>query len=175
MNRYKYALISLAVMLLLVSSAWAQYSIPSNCISGGGGKTSNGDYQLIHTVGQPMIGRPCNDDIITEIGFRYLPWWFVTGVEDVPDPMPKIHRLYQNYPNPFNPVTTIQFELPEHSYVKLAIYDALGRKVVTVVDEEMEPGLHKVPVIARGLSSGVYFYRIETGGFVDTKKMILLR
>ena len=95
--------------------------------------------------------------------------------------------LEQNYPNPFNPVTTIKFAIPsnvkpslvsgrrEMSNVKLIVYDIIGNVVATLVNEEKQPGTYEVKFDASGLSSGMYFYRLTTGNFIDTKKMILLR
>ena len=85
------------------------------------------------------------------------------------------YSLDQNYPNPFNPATTIRFALPKPSHVTLTIYDVDGRLVTTLVDKQMPPGVHKAIFDASSLSSGVYFYRIETEGFVRSKKLILLK
>jgi len=109
----------------------------------------------------------------------------VTGVETNTSVIPEDYSLSQNYPNPFNPSTTINFSLPVKSNVKLIIYDALGRKVNEIVNEELPAGQQKV--IWDGLnssgmrtSSGVYFYRLIARGengnrFVQSKKMILLK
>jgi hypothetical protein len=83
--------------------------------------------------------------------------------------------LQQNYPNPFNPSTTIKFELPTSSVVRLSVYDVLGREVSVLVNERREAGFHEVKFDGSGLSSGVYFYRIQAGNFVETKKLVLLR
>lgn len=83
--------------------------------------------------------------------------------------------LFNNYPNPFNPETMIKYQLPKASFVKLKIYDILGREVQTLVNTEQNPGVYQVQLNGNSLSSGVYFYRIEAGNFVETKKMILLK
>jgi ligand-binding sensor domain-containing protein len=89
----------------------------------------------------------------------------------------KIFSLYQNYPNPFNPSTVISYQLSAVSYVTLKVFDILGKEIETLVDEVLEPGIHHstfhIPHSA--LSSGVYFYQLRVGSFVETKKMILLR
>lgn len=85
------------------------------------------------------------------------------------------YRLYQNYPNPFNPSTTIEFDIFNNSYVTLDIYDILGRKVSSLVNENLIAGEYRIPFIAHELSSGMYFYRLITGEFADTKKMILVK
>ncbi len=87
-------------------------------------------------------------------------------------------QLYQNYPNPFNPVTVIQYSIKSRQYVTLKVFDILGNEISTLVDEIKEPGLHEVLFNSEkinNLSSGVYFYLIRAGNFVQTRKMILIR
>jgi hypothetical protein len=83
--------------------------------------------------------------------------------------------LHQNYPNPFNPSTTIRYEMPRASHVTLTVHDVLGREVATLVNGVQEPGYKSVEWDARSMSSGVYFYRIRAGEFLQTKKLLLLR
>jgi hypothetical protein len=85
------------------------------------------------------------------------------------------YRLKQNYPNPFNPSSTVSFDLPRESTVRLQIYDVQGRIVSTLVNGTLDAGTHSVKFNSDGLPSGVYLYRIEAGVFQDVKKMILLR
>ncbi|MCF8241298.1 MAG: T9SS type A sorting domain-containing protein [Melioribacteraceae bacterium] len=100
------------------------------------------------------------------------------------------YKLYQNYPNPFNPTTIIEFTIPTVErdlsrsnrselksalQTKLIIYDVLGREVKTLINKPMQPGKHKVEFSASDLASGVYFYQLKAGDYIDTKKMILLR
>jgi len=99
---------------------------------------------------------------------------YATGTGD-DSKLPHRAFLRHNYPNPFNSATTIEYGLPEAGQVRIDIYDLLGRKVETLVDEEMRAGRHRVVWDASGYSSGVYFYRIETGDFVDTKRMVYLK
>jgi Zn-dependent metalloprotease len=89
--------------------------------------------------------------------------------------IPRVYALQQNYPNPFNPITTIQFQLPVSCRVRLTVYDITGRMVTVVVNEKRPAGYHQVEFNAAGLSSGIYFYRIETEKYTQTKKMVLLR
>jgi len=89
--------------------------------------------------------------------------------------IPKEFRLYDNYPNPFNPATTIEYGLPSASRVVLRLYDFLGREVTTLVNEAQTAGYHSVRFDASGLASGVYFYRLIAGKFVQTKRMVLVR
>jgi photosystem II stability/assembly factor-like uncharacterized protein len=90
-------------------------------------------------------------------------------------PDPKGFSLLQNYPNPFNPSTTIQFSLPRTSNVTLKVFNTLGQQVATLVNEEKAAGSYKVDWNAESFSSGVYFYRLTSGDYVDTKKMLLIR
>ncbi|MGD0337181.1 MAG: T9SS type A sorting domain-containing protein [Bacteroidota bacterium] len=83
--------------------------------------------------------------------------------------------LYQNFPNPFNPVTTINYDLKENAGVQLNVYNILGQRVVTLVDEQQSAGSHFAVFDAGGLSTGVYFYRLVAGHYTDTKKMLVVK
>ncbi|MCX6160768.1 MAG: T9SS type A sorting domain-containing protein [Ignavibacteriae bacterium] len=89
--------------------------------------------------------------------------------------IPASYKLEQNYPNPFNPVTKINFALPKAGFVSLKVYDMLGREVAVLVSENRIAGSHTVSFDASALQSGVFFYRLETNGFVDTKKMMVIK
>ena len=89
--------------------------------------------------------------------------------------IPDKYMITQNYPNPFNPTTQIKFGLPEAKQVKLQIFDILGNLVTTLVDGPMEAGYHNVNWNASGYASGVYFYRISSGNFIKTMKLMLLK
>jgi hypothetical protein len=96
-------------------------------------------------------------------------------VEQLSPTAPKTFLLEQNYPNPFNPSTTIRYQLPVASEVKLEVYDVLGKKVATLVSERQAAGYYQYVWNADGLTSGVYFYRLQAGTFTQTKKMILVK
>ncbi|MCF8243065.1 MAG: immune inhibitor A [Melioribacteraceae bacterium] len=89
--------------------------------------------------------------------------------------LPREYKLSQNYPNPFNPTTLINYQLPENGFVTLKVYDVLGREVTTLVNREMSAGKYRVELDASKLSTGVYFYQLKTGNFLEIKKMLLLR
>lgn len=89
--------------------------------------------------------------------------------------IPQTYELFQNYPNPFNPTTTIEFGIPKKSFVKLKVYDVIGREVTTVISKELAAGKYRLLWNAKGLSSGVYFYQLQSVSFVETKKLVLLR
>jgi len=90
-------------------------------------------------------------------------------------PVPTKYELGQNYPNPFNPSTQIQFALPKESRVKLEIYNTLGERITTLADETRQAGYYSERFDAAGLASGLYFYRLQAGEFVDTKRLLLLK
>ena len=89
--------------------------------------------------------------------------------------LPKDFLLSQNYPNPFNPSTVISYQLPALSNVSLKVFDVLGREVVTLVNKEQPAGNYKVTFNASHLSSGIYFYVMRAGDFMQTKKLVLLK
>ncbi len=88
---------------------------------------------------------------------------------------PSDYALHQNFPNPFNPTTNIKYQIPELSYVTLKVYDVLGSEVAILVSEEKQVGSYEVEFDATTLPSEVYFYRLQAGSFVETKKMVLLK
>jgi len=89
--------------------------------------------------------------------------------------IPSKFSLSQNYPNPFNPTTTIKYKIPEVSFVILKVYDVLGNEIITLVNEQKPLGNYKVEFNATTLPSGIYFYKLQAGNFVETKKMILMK
>ena len=107
----------------------------------------------------------------------YGRWARVDRGDDVAEEpsLPVSYTLEQNYPNPFNPSTTIGYALPHRSHVALTVFNVLGQQVAMLVDGDLEAGFHEVRFSAAGLASGVYFYRLQTPGFVQTHKLLLLR
>lgn len=99
----------------------------------------------------------------------------MVGVEPVNNNVPEKFTLYQNYPNPFNPNTTINFDLAKNTNAKIILFDILGREVITLVDEYMKAGSYKYEFDGSSIASGVYFYKIIAGDFIDTKKMTLVK
>ncbi|MEQ9308498.1 MAG: T9SS type A sorting domain-containing protein [Balneolaceae bacterium] len=89
--------------------------------------------------------------------------------------IPNSITLHQNYPNPFNPTTTISFELDKSVEVTLTVFDALGRTVAVLVNEQKSTGLHQVGFDASNLSSGIYFYRLEAGAFMEIKRLTIIK
>jgi hypothetical protein len=97
------------------------------------------------------------------------------GIKQISEQIPNYYTLSQNYPNPFNPTTKIRFALPKNSFTKLGIYNILGGEVTTLVNDQLNAGTYEVVWSADNFPSGVYFFKLETGSFIDTKKMILIK
>jgi hypothetical protein len=110
------------------------------------------------------------DDISGDFTIQETP----TSVE-VRGENPKTFTLHANYPNPFNPSTTIGFSLPRSGYVRMKVFNILGETVATLVNEELNVGTYTTQWNASSAASGVYFYRLQAGDFVDTKKLLLLK
>ena len=99
----------------------------------------------------------------------------ITSVANNGNDLPKAYSLSQNYPNPFNPSTKIDFTLPKSGNVSLIVYDILGREITTLVNGNMNAGYYTINFNASKLASGVYFYRIKAGDFINVKKLLLLK
>ncbi len=97
------------------------------------------------------------------------------GIKPISGNVPKQYKLYQNYPNPFNPKTSIKFDIPVGTGVKLTIFDLKGGNLVTLVNEHLDAGSYSVDWDASQSASGVYFYKLETQNFTETHKMILVK
>ena len=100
---------------------------------------------------------------------------FVVSVENIISEIPEEYKLEQNYPNPFNPTSTIQFSIPEQTFVKLEVFSSLGEKISTLVSEELNAGNYKYEWSAINLPSGSYYYKLSANEFSKTNKMILLK
>jgi hypothetical protein len=124
-----------------------------------------------------MTYSPYNEDHSYEHPYRWLYTWIGdqwTGVESDANEV-LTYNLDQNYPNPFNPTTLIQYSLQQSGKVTLKVYDMLGREVQTLVNETQNAGRHTVQFNASNLASGVYLYRMESGSFVQVKKMLFIK
>ena len=123
-----------------------------------------------------MVLSHTNDDNAHQTCEVWSNTWIGGSTVGVGDEIiPLTYALNQNYPNPFNPITNIQFTIPEQADVKLRIYNVLGRQVDVLVNETLPIGHHQILWNPRNLSSGVYFYKLEAGSFIKTRKMILLK
>ncbi len=107
--------------------------------------------------------------------FTDIQWPGTTDIEEIDGAIPDKFALDQNYPNPFNPSTTINFSLPQKDFVSLRIYNLVGEEIKVLLNEEKDAGTYQITFEAINLPSGVYFYQLNTAGFTETKKMILMR
>ena len=141
-----------------------------------GGTFRNDGGQFVYISGRPY--RYNSNHLKTNVEFileNFFQESKTTGSSDDHETIPTEYELEQNYPNPFNPGTEITFKLPEKAKIQLEIFDMLGRKVATLLNEELPAGRHKVKWNADGFASGVYFYRINSAKFMKTRKMVLVR
>jgi hypothetical protein len=177
-------------------SSWTPYtSFPSSPTSlvinaigdvymshpGGVSRLHNGTWQLLNSG---LASTNIQVLKIDSVGYLYAVdgggsiYRTSDGTTSVEEPIaghPATFSLHQNYPNPFNPATNIKFQIPISSFVTLRVFDLLGREVATLVNEEMRPGSYERTFDASGLSSGIYFYRLRAGSFVETKKLVVLK
>jgi hypothetical protein len=124
-----------------------------------------------------IIGSP-NEPLFKDEGFFGIysgDTSLVTEMKIVPSIQPESFELQQNYPNPFNPETTIRFELSQSGFVTLKIFDVLGREVAILMNETKQPGIYAVRWNAKGMPSGVYFYKLTTGHLVLQRTMVLIK
>jgi hypothetical protein len=139
-----------------VASSWVKrtYPIPSGT-------------NKIQLLGRSQFGNDLFLDSICIVTFL--------GISQNGNSVPSVYSLSQNYPNPFNPTTNINFGLPKAGLTKLVVYDLLGREVSVLVNEFKEAGFYKVDFDGTNLASGVYFYKMESEGFTDIKKMVIMK
>jgi parallel beta-helix repeat protein len=153
----------------------------------------NGDFHLMYTICGDSLNSPCIDagDPVIIDSLLDCDWgmgWYrsdmgaygggdsaTVGIYDDLPSLPDRFILLQNYPNPFNDQTTIRFVLPKSQNVQLTIYDLLGRRIETLIDDYKQAGSHTITFDASHLSSGVYFYRLQAGEMVKIKRMVLLK
>jgi hypothetical protein len=99
----------------------------------------------------------------------------VTGIGNNGNNAPVEYKLYQNYPNPFNPSTKIKFDVTKQENVKVVVYDALGKEISVLANDKMNPGSYELNWNASDNASGVYFYKLITESYSETKKMLLVK
>jgi ligand-binding sensor domain-containing protein len=126
----------------------------------------------VNTIASDKLG---NTWIGTNNGVAIYNETGIVNIKNIYQLQAQDFELLQNYPNPFNPTTKIKFAIPKSGNVRLKVFDQLGREVRTLVNGELTAGSYEYEFDGSGLASGVYFYRIETGSFVETKKMLLIK
>ncbi|MBM4157429.1 MAG: T9SS type A sorting domain-containing protein [Ignavibacteria bacterium] len=99
----------------------------------------------------------------------------IIGIQKISENVPEFYSLGQNYPNPFNSMTNFKFQMLNSGMAKIIVYDILGKEVITLVNEKLAPGTYEIRFDGGNLSSGIYFYRMTAGNFVQTKKMLMIK
>jgi hypothetical protein len=153
----------------------------SPCIDKGDTSTASNDWEDTDNPGFPLP--PALGTLRNDMGayggnqYKSMPYMsmLISGIEDENGTIPNKFTLNQNYPNPFNPTTTISYFISKPATTSLKVYDILGKEVKTLVNEYQTIGSYKIELDASSLSSGVYFYKLQSGSFSNTRKMILLR
>jgi hypothetical protein len=168
-----YLEIVITLFILFCQSASGQYAIPQSVCGSGGGSLSSADNIVIGTLGQPFIGITSNEPYRNSAGFWQVQG-LITGIEEESQETGE-YKLEQNYPNPFNSTTKIEYVLPVPGYVKLSIYNIIGSEIAILVNENVTDGKHIVAFDAVNLQAGVYFYRMQSGQFQETRRFVLLK
>jgi photosystem II stability/assembly factor-like uncharacterized protein len=136
------------------------------------GSVNNGDELVLTITGNLLDSTPIEgSDCVIIIAKDNLDKQLVGNSSNVPEE----YALFENFPNPFNPSTIIKYSIPELSFVTLKVFDVLGNEIVTLINSEIAAGNYEISWNAERVQSGVYFYRIQAGDFVETKKMVLMK
>ena len=180
-NRISFVLITL--ILILSSSAIAQYQCDWNTFSNGSGSLSSTNYNATASVSQTAIGSLTGSNFLAYAGFWYP--GILTGItedktNETVDPNTLVTRLYSAKPNPFVNQTAIRYSLSAKSKASLFIYDITGRLVKTLVNASVEPGVYSINWNGKNdrdqeVASGVYFYQLKTDNYLKTNKLLLTK
>jgi hypothetical protein len=133
-----------------------------------------GGFTFNYRVMAVDLGLIPETSYLPDTGWYKYNWGDVLSSKE-PGMNKKDFALYQNYPNPFNPATTIRISVPQRETVSVKVYDALGREIQTLIDEELVAGEYRVVFNAANLSSGVYYYRMKAGNYLRTNKMLFIK
>lgn len=167
-----YLLLAMIVVISLLDSESRAQSV----VSISGGELSNSSISLTFNMGDIVIGDFTNSAVSLNSGFPLFNIGVLTSNEDLANELPAEFKLNQNYPNPFNPSTKIQYALPQKANVKIDIYNSIGVKVATIVNEDKSAGFYTATFNASTYSSGMYLYVLSIDGRAfETKKMILIK
>jgi len=139
----------------------------------GGGVGPNYLYSIDKSTGAGTMIGPIGFTSVSGLATRIDT--VLVGIYNGEFALPTEFTLKQNYPNPFNPTTTIKYQIPELSIVTIKVFDVLGREVETIVNDEQDAGYYEIKFNASSFASGIYFYRIQAGNFIETKKMVLMK
>ena len=150
--------------------------VPNSFVQGHGTTNEPHEYEWIDSTVPSGLWYYRLKQLDFDGSIHYSDAILVNAVTNVGDEgIPRAYSLSQNYPNPWNPATTIRYGLPHTSFVTLTVFNTLGQRVAQLVNEQQQAGYHDVVLTGGRLASGLYFYRIQAGNFVQTKKLILLK
>ncbi len=156
------------------SSGVIQWQIPYThniaMFMGSGGVITDTACNIYVTGGYSYYNPPTTSHAALTVKYSQL-----VGIQNISSELPERFELFQNYPNPFNPATTIIVSIPKESEITLKIYDITGKEVSSLADGILKAGLYKFTFNATELPSGIYFYNLQTDGFTETKKMVLIK
>jgi hypothetical protein len=158
-----------------ISGVWIEEAKTSSIIFNLDTSFINSDYEFYYKIIVNDMGLVSEYSYSPDSGFYNLIYNPTVDVDEEQSPIPTEFKLEQNYPNPFNPSTKISWQSPVGSWQTLKVFDVLGREVATLVDEYKPAGMYNVQFSMNNLSTGIYFYRLQAGEFVETKKMIYLK
>ncbi|MBI5020827.1 MAG: T9SS type A sorting domain-containing protein [Ignavibacteriales bacterium] len=169
-------LLPLCLMLLLNFALSQNAKITWSSFNMGFAKSQTTNTMVSSVVGQNFVGTSIqgNTEVVSGFLADTLFRGTVVAVKENEE-LPAKYSLEQNYPNPFNPSTTVQFSIVNTQLTVLKVYDVLGKEVVTLINEVKPPGAYTVRWDAVGYPSGVYYYRLQAGNFIETKKLILMK
>ena len=172
--KYFSILLGLAVFVMTGSMSHAQTRIDRSVVSSAAAKASSGTHIITATVGQPIIGTSKNSTQFAALGFWYRKENVAVMVERMIAPSPATATLEQNYPNPVQAMTVIRFSLPSAQSVRLILADEAGRTITDLVQGMFDAGSYQSTVDAGELPAGVYFYRLQAGGQVISRRMMVI-
>ncbi len=152
---------------LITAPFWLSIDSTNGLIEGGPGVYSVGDTVVTARVDDGRGG--------TDTQTYTLHVHPTVGIDSETHQVPQQYVLHQNHPNPFNPLTKINYQIPELSFVTLKVFNVLGREIASLVNEEKSAGEYEIEFDGNNLTSGIYFYRLQAGNFVETKKMVLMK
>lgn len=176
-------ILPMVVLALWLTNAGAAQNtaVSSSSFNMGFGVSTGGNTAVKSTTGEVLVGTAEGENTRTESGFLVVlrQRQSLLAVDEV-DALPLGYALHQNYPNPFNPSTTLQFDLPAATDIRIVVYDLLGREVVRLVDQRLEAGYHQLvwngrDAWGRVVPTGIYITRLITSEYTKSIKMLLLR
>lgn len=169
----------LGALLLVPLVARSQQSVLLTSTFDAGAVSAMGSGNALRgSLGEPVSGLATRGGgVVYQSGlFSFLAvGGYVTSAGAEENPVSSVFFLWQNYPNPFNPSTTIRYNLPHKSNVSLVVFNTLGQQVAVLQNGEQDAGYHEAKFDGKNISSGMYFYRMQAGDFVQTRKLLMLR